>query len=404
MLNIEKCSVCDYNTEIIYTLKFNSIYGLAEKYVQKIRICPNCGFIFTGNPFDEELLNNRYKNLSKYEYDSNSSLLESNDSYKKRCMRQYVFINNIIGINNIDSVFEVGASSGFNLSLYFNEGLKVYGVEPSQTNVVSAKKCYDIDIFNGVFQEYLTDYQGEKIYDLIFLSHTLEHIINPYQFLLELSKINSKYMFIEVPCLDYKFSDEPFGMFTDEHINYFTFDNLRYMMKNLGYSFIEANMIFGLDTDSPSGHPCLSTIWIKNSLIEQISLTIEKLPINSSYKLLNDYINNSRNLQNKINTIIDSIDNNIKIGVWGTGNHTSKLLGMSNLGKKNIVKFYDSDTRKKNEIYYGREITPFCIDDIIKGDVELILISTYTAQVAIEAVIEKIMSEFNININYITLY
>ncbi|GHU60121.1 hypothetical protein FACS189444_6690 [Spirochaetia bacterium] len=259
---ITNCCICGKETERVYELPFLDVYGMDHEYVQKINICPSCGFIFTANPFSDEQLSNRYKNMSKYDFDKKTLITKEKADYLKRSKRQHDFINNTI--EQYTSVFEVGAASGYSLSLYQKDGIDVYGVEPSGINVKSCKHNYGIDLFQGMFQDYMKMNDNRK-YDLIFLSHVLEHIVNPYQFISELSDINSCYMFIEVPTLDYKFIDEPFGMFTDEHVNYFTFESLNNLMHALHYKNIDANIVFNLNDDVPSGCPCVSTLWQKQS-------------------------------------------------------------------------------------------------------------------------------------------
>jgi len=395
---LQSCCVCGTKTETILELKFIEIFGMAHEYVQKVNICSNCGFIYTQNPFREDVLANRYKKLSKFEFDANSVVTEESASYAKRCYRQYNFIKS--AIDEIASIFEVGCSSGFNLSIYKKDGVEVFGVEPSKNNTTSCKQRYGIDLFNGTFNEYKKSSENKKQYELVFLSHVLEHIIDPYNFISELAEMNSRYMFIEVPTLDYKFCDEPFGMFAEEHVNYFTFDNLRQLMKCFKYHIVDANIYFGSNTDVPAGFPCISTLWEKNNK-KICSLTSNMPSIMTSRELIVKYIDTSIEKDKKINEIIDNIDNNKRIAVWGTGHHTSRLLGMTGLKDKNIVKFYDSDTRKSGVKYYGRKILPFDPADIKNGDVETILISTYVAQNAIE----NILINHNINIdNYIKLY
>jgi hypothetical protein len=333
--------------------------------------------------------------MSKYEFDVADEIIEGNSEYKKRCYRQYYFIRNTL--ENIHSIIEIGCASGYNLNLYKKDEVEVYGIEPSANNVISCKKNYGIDLFQGTFKEYIN--HGDNKYDLVFLSHVLEHIINPYQFLVELSKINNKYMFIEVPSLDFKFRDEPFGMFAEEHVNIFTLDNLRNMMKSVGYNIIDANLYFSSGNDIPAGYPCISTIWTKENLYKK-SLTSKRSPIISSNELLEKYLDNSKKEQERINNIIESIDDKINLAVWGTGHHTSRLLGISNLGKKSIIKFYDSDERKRNVIFYNKNITPFDPNDIKSKIVDTILISSYVAQEAIKNMIEKC----GVKCNYITLY
>jgi hypothetical protein len=337
--------------------------------------------------------------LSQFEFDSQNGIYEESVSYKKRCLRQYSFIKNTIG--TINSLFEVGSASGFNLSLYHKEGVNVYGIEPSENNVSSCEKKYGIEMFHGVFQEYMSTVSKTSKYELIFLSHVLEHIINPYDFLRKLSDINQQYMFIEVPSLDYKFCDEPFGMFAEDHVNYFTFDNLRYLMGNLGYHVVDANLYFALDLDIPAGYPCLSTIWEKNSAkIQPHSLASSRMPIESSRGLLMKYLKQSEKLTERVNKIIDKIDDKVRLGVWGTGHHTSRLLGNSSLKRKNIIKFYDSDIRKKDMSYFNKSISSFNPDDIINEKIDSVLISTYVAQQKVLNVLRK----NDIDCNYIMLY
>jgi hypothetical protein len=394
--SIFNCCVCGTKTETILKLEFMEIFGMADEYVQKVNICPNCGFIHTQNPFSEDTLANRYKNLSKFEFDGSNVIAEDSKSYVKRCQRQYRFIKS--AIDEVASIFEVGCSSGFNLSIYKKDGINIFGVEPSKNNTESCKQKYGIDLFNGTFDEYKKSFENEKRYELIFLSHVLEHIINPHNFISELSKMNSRYMFIEVPSLDYKFCDEPFGMFAEEHVNYFTFDNLRRLMKSFNYRIVDANICFCPDADIPAGYPSISTIWEKDGN-KAYSLTSNMPSVMTSRELIMKYIDASIEKDKKINEIIDNIGDDKRIAVWGTGHHTSRLLGMTSLKDKNIIRFYDSDTRKSGVKYYGREILPFDPADIKSGDIETVLISTYVAQNAIE----NILINHKIG-NYIKLY
>jgi len=397
--NIDECCICKKRTDTVYTLRFLEIFGMTKEYEQKINICPQCGFIFTNNPFDAVLFENRYKNLSKFEFDGNNKVMEEDISYKKRCYRQYNFIKDNIG--KIDSMFEVGCASGFNLNIYAKDGVNVYGIEPSENNTRSCKEKYGISLFQGMFDEYKKKLINKQKYELIFLSHILEHIVNPYKFIFELSELNSRFLFVEVPSFDYKFCDEPFGMFAEEHVNYFTYDNLKNLMNAVGYHIIDAYIYFCISADIPAGYPCISTIWEKSGFNDKISLTGEMPSIFSGKELLMQYIKKSEEKDKRINAIIDEIEDDKKVAVWGTGHHTSRMLGMTNLKNKNIIKFYDSDNRKNGIEYYNRKIQNFNPLDLETGEIETIIISTYVAQKSIENILIK--NGINPK-NYIKLY
>jgi hypothetical protein len=121
---IKNCCICGTEAQTVYSIPFLEVYGMDQQYTQRINICPRCGFIYTANPFRSELLSNRYKKMSKYEFDKDKITSEETSDYIQRCNRQYGFIKN----NNIKykSIIEIGAASGFNLSLYKKDGVAVY--------------------------------------------------------------------------------------------------------------------------------------------------------------------------------------------------------------------------------------------------------------------------------------
>lgn len=353
-----------------FELNFSDLIGMADHYTQKIAICKKCGFIFTQNPFSEDLLKNRYKNFSKFEFEADDYFLEEGESYKKRCKRQKNFIEE--NVEDIRSLMEVGAVSGYNLSLY-RDGIMVKGIEPSENNCRLAMKKYQVDMFCGTFQEYEDGQHNDK-FDLIFLSHTLEHIVDPFTFILACKKINRKYIFIEVPTLDAKYLNEPFGMFGEEHVNYFTFEGLSNLMSRAGYRLLRGEMIYDFEQRLPAGWPAISTIWELGSNAENIRPVIE------SGALLNAYVEKNKLELERVKAYIDEIDCGERLAVWGTGHHVSMLLANTSLADKNIVLFYDSDIRKHAYRMQGREVKAFEESDIKEGRIDSIFIGTFVAQ------------------------
>jgi SAM-dependent methyltransferase len=360
---------------------------MAKEYEQEVNVCPQCGFIYTQNPFKEAVLAKRYGEMSKYEYDANNEIMvKTTESYKKQCIRQYNFIKS--NINDFNSLFEIGCASGFNLTRYLKDGISVSGVEVSENNVKLCKKNYGIDLFAGTLKDYKMSALNHKKYDLVFLSHTLEHIINPYQAIADISEITGQYIFIEVPTFDYKFCDEPYGMFAEEHVNCFTFETLRELMSRLHFTAVDACINFCLDENIPAGWPSISTLW-KRKTAGIKNMADMAAPVISSRESLASYLKKSEEKDRQIQSTINKIDKNAKLAVWGTGHHTSRLLGMTDLRNKNIVKFYDSDLRKNGAPYYGRTISPFEPSDLSNGTVETVLVSTYVAQRPIVDILEK---------------
>jgi len=386
------CNICGSSTEKILAIPFKGLIGLSSDYIQRIHICDNCGFIFTANPFNAEQLENIYANLANFEGQISAGSFVERKDYVKRAKFQFNFIYN--NISDFASVLDIGASTGFSLSLYKEAGCEVFGIEPSKINKDTAQKVYGVDLYAGMFESYIREHYDKK-YDLVFLSNMLEHVENPMDFMKKVSSITQKYIFIEVPVLECKYADEPFGHFCDEHINYFTAESLNSLMTRLGYSLVELCMNYYWDTKCPSGKPALMTLWNKTAEIHN-----SFKPIMNSRQFLNAYINESTSRYKKIAAKIKAIDPDLKLAVWGAGNHTAKLLGMTNLAEKKIIKFYDNDRKKHSYKIMGRPIEKFKIKDIQEGTVEKILISTYGA---CKAILME-LAQYNINDRIITLY
>ena len=91
---ISKCCICGDEVQTKKILSYRDLIGSnVEIYNMHIAACDKCGFIFTQNPFSAEQLENRYKNESKVEFDSNNYIGNGNDDYLQRCNRQKHFIN-----------------------------------------------------------------------------------------------------------------------------------------------------------------------------------------------------------------------------------------------------------------------------------------------------------------------
>ena len=95
---ITTCCICGNEVKTKKILPYRDLIGSGvELYNMHIARCDNCGFIFQQNPLTAEQLENRYKNESKYEFDSTERVISDSDDYVKRCHRQKHFIDENIG-------------------------------------------------------------------------------------------------------------------------------------------------------------------------------------------------------------------------------------------------------------------------------------------------------------------
>lgn len=381
------CKICRKRADFITSVIFDCVVGIVDKYVQNIFICNNCGFIFTNSYIDYELISNYYRKVSKYEGDGFGKVDESKELMTKR---QFAFISNS-GIS-YETVLDIGASTGFNLKTFKDNGKKVSGVEPSARNKKTAKILYGIDLFNGMYNEFYKKNEDKK-FDLIFMSHVLEHTFEPCEIIKKICSQNRKYLYVEVPSFEMQTSAEPFGCFFYEHVNHFTVNSLKYLLEMHGYSAVKISIEFNVANESP-GYPVICSLWEKLGKRDCASVIFD------SAFALQKYLECSLRGFDAIKEKIDNINDEKKIAVWGTGSHTSRLVGMTNLMDKNVVKFYDSDTKKHQFKFKGLDICPFDVRDIENGSVDTIIISTFCGE---QSIFEYIKS-FDVDVDIVGFY
>lgn len=137
---------------------------------------------------------------------------------------------------HFNKVLEVGAGDGSILH-YLNEfgfGHELFALEISQSGVDQIKKrnlknLTEVQLFDG----YKIPYPDDS-FDLIILSHVLEHVEHERLLIRELKRV-AKFIAIEVP-LDYRFGvDKRIKHFLDYgHINMYTPTLIRYLLQTEG--------------------------------------------------------------------------------------------------------------------------------------------------------------------------
>ncbi len=391
-----RCPLCGSNiTNFEGTVKYvDLLNGMGdETYNQRICTCPKCNMAWTENTMNIDDLNNYYKYLSKYE--SLDVAMETDYSAQAMFLRQKEFIDQ--NIPAYSSVLEIGAATGGNLNLYKENGKEVAGIEPSSNNKRFAKEKYGIKLYDMTLDEYFTEYGSAKQFDVIFISHVLEHIVNFVEFIQKAVALSKKYIFIELPVLE-KIEEEeaPFAAFTNEHVNYFSIHSLKMLMEKCGCCSIKTSIAENKEGVLP-GYPTLVSLWeINKSDTEKISFEY------SAGEMIRNYFKSNTEKVKRIQAVINTISDKEKLAVWGTGEHTSKLLAMTDLPSKNIIKFYDSDRKKRNMTMLGRQIQPFEPEDLESGEIETILISTYSSEKSISKYIEE--QKINRKFRVIKLY
>lgn len=197
--------------------------------------CEECFLYYIDSPSEEEM-------YSLYKNEYHKSIKNKIFEIAKRKMRyarvlnQFNFIKNAVDCEN-KKVCEIGAFDGLLLNIFKNNNSEVFGYEISDQAREYAENKYDI----ALKTDFLSDNQK---YDIIVLSHVIEHFKEPKE---TLSKIKSMlnengFIYIEVPNspMPNQCSKEMLIRYlTTTHTVNFNMDNLKTFVENGGFKIIK---------------------------------------------------------------------------------------------------------------------------------------------------------------------
>jgi hypothetical protein len=253
--------------------------------------------------------------------------------------RQINFLRRYISTNG--KAFQVGCSDGYTLHCFSELGWEVSGIDPSSHALSVAKKLWGLELQDGFFEHY--EPKKDEKYDLILLTHILEHMYNPIETLKKCKEMlaHSGSILVEVPVLKAPKSLPP-GYFSFEHLNYFSEQSLINMLDLCGLE-LQGEVDIALDHEH---YPVITCIAVsKND--EQMSSNFK-----SDYRHAADIVHFYRERENEVWKKIDdhlaySLQDDQKVVVWGAGIHTSQLFVRTNIENfGEMLYVVDSDPQK----------------------------------------------------------
>jgi 2-polyprenyl-3-methyl-5-hydroxy-6-metoxy-1,4-benzoquinol methylase len=185
-----------------------------------------------------DLYKNEYWNERNSETSINSEYTDVDSQGKRRnWISQYAYAKQYINGKNL---LEIGVGAGQSIIWFESEGFDVIGIEPDGRNVSMINNL----LKNGkIIKSSVEEFSSEKIFDVIWMSHVLEHLIEPKMFLEKIKK-NLKHdgiFFIEVPNCEY----EPMlksSIEKNPHLFHFSKKSLSKLVKDIGYEIISCDV------------------------------------------------------------------------------------------------------------------------------------------------------------------
>jgi 2-polyprenyl-3-methyl-5-hydroxy-6-metoxy-1,4-benzoquinol methylase len=195
------------------------------------RRCDECQLLFTSYIPERAAL------LKAYEDAAFDAEVES-----AFAARAYVrALREILG-SQTNSVLDVGCGDATFLAECRSLGVtNVQGIEPSPAASALAPAEFQAEIFNGGYEEFITD---EK-FDLVTLFQTVEHIDDPESFMVRAKNLIRPGGFLAIACHDYRapvnrILKESSPIFDIEHLQIFSQRSISRALEKAGYVEVKA--------------------------------------------------------------------------------------------------------------------------------------------------------------------
>lgn len=345
------CPVCNHNNgRVLVSQQFELWEGHPLKDEYDVVGCNYCGFVFADTENVQEEYDRYYRELSKYEDNATSTGGAGNIYDSSRLSQTAMEIASIIPDKNA-RILDLGCGNGGLLKKIYDLGYKnLAGIDPSPVCARNTASLLGIKTYaTGLF-----DIPPEMgAFDLIILSHVMEHILNLRG---AISKVSyhlreQGLLYIEVPDAA-GYTDHinaPFQEFNMEHVNHFTLTDLDNLLGQSGFSKGKSARKI-IEIADGLFYPVIFGFYKKGRAVK----TVERKHLENT---MIRYIDGSAVVMDKINEKILSIGA-CSVIVWGCGALTSKLLRYSSLKDMNILLLIDGNPILTGKRLAGKPICP----------------------------------------------
>ena len=338
-------------------------------------ICRNCGLIFINPRLPEAAVREFYTAQTRPrevpEGGGVSALPRGESVRRDQCER----ILEEWDPHAAGRILDIGSFEGYFLSLFKKRGWSCVGVEPAREAVLVAREHYDLEILEGMFEDFP---QLEGGFDVVSVRHVLEHVRQPSHFL-NLARKALKpegLLFIEVPDASRPRAVELDDFFSFQHLYNFSPTTLKALLIREGFEVKEPSQLL------PYGAFRALAWWREG----RPSRTIE--PGNAAeyrrlHGIVREYAQERQRvldgLKSKVAALVVELNSSGgKLAVFGAGFHTRELFRRTNILQAPIVALVDSDPAKHGSDLAG--LTVQSPSALTEARPAMILVSSYAFQ------------------------
>jgi SAM-dependent methyltransferase len=319
---------------------------LPDEY--EVVACPRCGMVYADTPVAQGAYDHYYEEYSKYEDPAVATGGGASDLDRTRLEQ----LANRIAEHAPPTarLLDIGCASGGLLDALRRRGFhSLHGIDAAPACVDQVRRM-GIDATRAVLSQLsLADIEGA--FDVIVLSHVLEHVVDLSALMASVSRLLAPngFLYAETPdAARYgKFPFVPFYFFDSEHINHFDTIRLGALGSAVGFDMHAAGTI-ELAVGSGLSYPAC-WVWMRAGIGKKSSA----LPANRDLvAAVKRYVADCRKAESfpQLESLALTAS---PIVVWGAGSFAQRLFGNSRIRDCIVIAVVDRDINKQGLNFAG---------------------------------------------------
>ena len=348
---LRPCPICTHGFgTVVHHQEFLAPDELNAPAEVDIVSCARCGLVFSDLDSVQSEIDLAYEQHSKY---ADTSLYENEKAEEiapdapwdlDRLEKTAAFLASRAEDRSV-RVLDAGCATGSLLGFLKRQGFtNLVGLDPSPMATATAHRLHEVETVAGSF---ITPPPGLGHFDVIVLSHVLEHLLDVRAAVASMFSLLSPggLVYLEMPDAT-RYTDclvAPFHDFNTEHINHFSPRTLRLLMDDHGFREVEVGRKTVLCSPTDP-YPALYGIWQRP---ETVTSSATSVSVDDELAAaIADYIQKSTALMARYATLLDNAIGEREVVLWGAGQLSMKLLA-GPLRHHRVHSVIDSSTQKQ---------------------------------------------------------
>tara|TARA_B100000925_G_C21966076_1_gene455636 strand:+ start:292 stop:1353 length:1062 start_codon:yes stop_codon:yes gene_type:complete len=283
----QDCYICDkYNFQIISNV---DRYG----FLYPTGLCKSCGNLQQAEYYKDDVLIDFYTNYYRDIYDNhNPEYLFNHQNFRSKTV--YKFVESFL--KSSDNILEIGCGCGGIINRFHINGYNSIGLDYNE-EYLNYGRQKGLDLRHGSI-EVLNE--NDK-FDLIILSHVLEHIVDPKKFMREVSNFLTEdgLIYIEVPSnesLDEAYNSDWLMYFQNAHTIHFNTQSFKNFCNISNFNILKSDhflrAVIQVNKKSNDNNPIINNHYeYTKKLIEQNERNRKNLFTSFKLTLKNSLLN-----------------------------------------------------------------------------------------------------------------